>query len=130
MIANYKNVIQLAVDTKGLNLYDLEKKGVKVLFVTGADLYAAKNFLAREYGEDFKTSEVERELPKFLENFSQKCLEIGADEKDGSIKYGVAFLIPETHTRDGLWYFSSAKELYSYEDGLKKIKELKNKGLC
>ena len=101
-----------------------------MLFVTGSDLYAAKNFLAREYGEEFKTSEVERGLPRFLENFTLNCLEIGADEKDGSIKYGVAFLIPKTHKRDGIWYFSSEKELYSYEDGLKKIKELKNKGLC
>lgn len=130
MITNYKNVIKLAVDTKGLNLYELEKKGVKMLFVTGSDLYAAKNFLAQELSEELKPADIERGLPKFLEKFSQKGLEIGIDEKDGSVKYGVVFIIPEVENRAGEWRMLSSKKLYNYEDGLKKLEELKNKGLC
>lgn len=129
MIVNYKNMIQLAIDTKKLNLYDLEKKGVKMLFVTGADLYAAKNFLAQEFGEDFKSADVERGLPKVLEKFSQEGLEIGTDEKDGSIKYGVFFIIPETVMKANEWCVLSKKKLYNYEDGLKKLEEFKNKVL-
>ena len=130
MIVNYTNVIQLAVDTKKFNLYELEKKGVKMLFVTGSDLYAAKNFLAQEFSEELKPADIERGLPKFLERFTQKGLEIGIDEKDGSVKYGVVFIIPEIERRAGEWCMISNKKLYNYEDGLKKLEELKNKGLC
>lgn len=130
MITNYKNMTQLAFDMNKVNFYDLEKKGVKMLFVTGADLYSAKNFLAQKFGEEIKPADVERGLPIFLETFSQKGLEIGTDEKDGSVKYGVVFIIPEIEKRAGEWCMISNKKLYNYENGLKKLEELKNKGFC
>ena len=130
MITNYKNMTQLAFDMNKVNFYDLEKKGVKMLFVTGADLYSAKNFLAQKFGEEIKPADVERGLPIFLETFSQKGLEIGTDEKDGSVKYGVVFIIPEIEKRAGEWCMLSNKKLYNYENGLKKLEELKNKGFC
>ena len=121
---------QLAFDMNKVNFYDLEKKGEKMLFVTGADLYSAKNFLAQKFGEEIKPADVERGLPIFLETFSQKGLEIGTDEKDGSVKYGVVFIIPEIEKRAGEWCMLSNKKLYNYENGLKKLEELKNKGFC
>ena len=72
---------QLAFDMNKVNFYDLEKKGVKMLFVTGADLYSAKNFLAQKFGEEIKPADVERGLPIFLETFSQKGLEIALTKK-------------------------------------------------
>ena len=82
-----------------------------MLFVTGADLYSAKNFLAQKFGEEIKPAERLKEVCQYSwRHLVKRGLEIGTDEKDGSVKYGVVFIIPEIEKRAGEWCMLSNKE--------------------
>lgn len=85
---------EIIMDLKKYDFASLEKQGkARMLLVTGADLYANKNYVASMLGEDVKASDVERELPKMLQEFDSKMLVVGKDIKDGSVSYGIMFVI-------------------------------------
>ena len=100
-----------------LNKYDfteLEKEGhAKLIIATGADFYANKSLLAYLGGENYKTSDVEKELPQMLENFDKKMLNVGKSMRDGSISYGVAFIL--------------LGKFYSYEKGIEFLANRKSR---
>lgn len=94
MFVNYMKLNEIIMDLKKYDFASLEKQGkARMLLVTGADLYANKNYIASMVGDDVKASEVERELPKLLEDFDSKMHVIGKDIKDGSVSYGIMFVI-------------------------------------
>lgn len=110
MFVDYIQLAGIIIELKKYDFIRLEKEGrAKMLFATGADLYANKSYLASLLGDDVRASDVEKELPKMLRDFDKKMSTVGKDIKDGSISYGVMFMIDDC--------------LFSYEKGIKYLEE-------
>lgn len=115
MFVNFKELSGVMLELNKYDFIELEKQGkAKMLIVTGSDLYNNKSYVATKLGDDVKTSEVDKGLPEWLENFDKKMSVVGKDIRDGSISYGVMF---EIHGK-----------LKSYEDGIEYLEKYHKRG--
>lgn len=115
MFVNFKELSGVMLELNKYDFIELEKQGrAKMLIVTGSDLYNNKNYVATKFGEDWKASEVDKELPGLLENFDKEWAVVGKDIRDGSISYGIMFEI------DG--------KLKNYENGIEYLEKYHKRG--
>lgn len=103
------------------------KYGYKIMLATGSDLFENKT-LMMEYLRPEKTSDVERVIKVFLENFERDFPIVGQDIKDGSKKVGVMVLIPQKARNEYDRLVKDGYQLYDYTYAISELTKLKEKG--
>lgn len=123
-------ILDLSKLTPVINeLIELEywKHGYKIMLATGSDLFENKT-LMMEYLRPEKTSDVERVIKVFLENFERDFPIVGQDIKDGSKKVGVMVLIPQKARNEYDRLVKDGYQLYDYTYAISELTKLKEKG--
>lgn len=103
------------------------KYGYKIMLATGSDLFENKTLMT-EYLRPEKTSDVERKIKVFLENFERDFPIVGQDIKDGSKKVGVMVLIPQKARNEYDRLVKDGYQLYDYTYAISELTKLKEKG--
>lgn len=103
------------------------KYGYKIMLATGSDLFENKTLMT-EYLRPEKTSDVERKIKVFLENFERDFPIVGQDIKDGSKKVGVMVLIPQKARNEYDRLVNDGYQLYDYTYAISELTKLKEKG--
>lgn len=123
-------ILDLSKLTPVINeLIELEywKHGYKIMLATGSDLFENKTLMT-EYLRPEKTSDVERVIKVFLENFERDFPIVGQDIKDGSKKVGVMVLIPQKARNEHGRLVKDGYQLYDYTYAISELTRLKEKG--
>lgn len=103
---------------------DYRKHGYKIMLATGSDLFENKTLMT-EYLRPEKTSDADRVIKVFLENFERDFPIVGQDIKDGSKKVGVMVLIPQKAQNEYGRLVNDGYKLYDYAYAIRELTRLK-----
>lgn len=123
MILDLEKMAAVILELKKL---DYRKHGYKIMLATGSDLFENKTLMT-EYLRPEKTSDVERKIKVFLENFERDFPIVGQDIKDGSKKVGVMVLIPQKSRNEYDRLVNDGYQLYDYTYAISELMRLKEK---